>query len=65
MKLGRQFFQFHDPSVMLFRDILVRRSDEICISVYNALGLCTLGFKMIHGSFLPSRCTAELFQVCQ
>lgn len=63
MKIGKQFSPFHDPSVMLFRDVLVRRSDENCISVYD-LGLCTLGFKMIHGSFLPSRCTAELFQVC-
>lgn len=36
MKIGSQFSQFHDPSVMLFRDVLVRRSDEICISVYDA-----------------------------
>lgn len=36
MKIGRQFSQFHDPSVMLFRDVLVRGSDEICISVYDA-----------------------------
>lgn len=37
MKIGRQFSQFHDPSVMLFRDVLVRRSDEIGISVYDAI----------------------------
>lgn len=37
MKIGKQFSPFHDPSVMLFRDILVRRSDEICISVYDAI----------------------------
>lgn len=37
MKIGRQFSQFHDPSVMLFQDVLVRRSDEICISMYDAI----------------------------
>lgn len=37
MKIGRQFSQFHDPSVMLFRDVLVRRCDEISISVYDAI----------------------------